>query len=283
MTIARGGHGKVATTFAVPLATATTPTTTTTGGAGSCYHIFSMWFTSSGAVAPTVISDSKSNVYTIVQSIVSDAGDGRFRAGLWRSLGENGGPAGVPTVGGTLHTATVTFAGNQDAISIWFDETTGGATSGMVDQSPAGAEDLTTPFTAPSVTTTQAVERVITFAANGAVSGTETISWAASGFASTGDNISDVDNNLTGDIADRITSSTGTFAGAFTSSSGGTNLSLMFSVSLKDAAGTAASDLAESAGRRQLRCNANYRMSPRAEREAQQFLRAQKRAYAFAA
>lgn len=45
---------------------------------------------------------------------------------------------------------------------------------------------------------------------------------------------------------------------------------------------TAASDIGESAARRQLRQNAAYRMSPRSEREAQQFLRAQKRAYGFA-
>ncbi len=44
----------------------------------------------------------------------------------------------------------------------------------------------------------------------------------------------------------------------------------------------AVSDVSESAGTRQLRTNAIYRMSPRSEREAQQFLRAQKRAYGFA-
>lgn len=44
-----------------------------------------------------------------------------------------------------------------------------------------------------------------------------------------------------------------------------------------------ASDAAsESAGMRQLRRNPIYRMSPRSEREAQQYLRAQKRAYGFA-
>lgn len=48
------------------------------------------------------------------------------------------------------------------------------------------------------------------------------------------------------------------------------------------AAGGAASDSTESSGRRQLRRNAIYRMSPRSEREAQQFLRAQRRAYGFA-
>lgn len=45
----------------------------------------------------------------------------------------------------------------------------------------------------------------------------------------------------------------------------------------------AVADIGESAARRQLRQNAIYRMSPRSEREAQQFLRAQKRAYGFAA
>ncbi len=47
-------------------------------------------------------------------------------------------------------------------------------------------------------------------------------------------------------------------------------------------AGAATSDSFESAARRQLRMNPLYRMSPRSEREAQQFLRAQKRAYGFA-
>lgn len=42
------------------------------------------------------------------------------------------------------------------------------------------------------------------------------------------------------------------------------------------------SDPGESAARRQLRANAIYRMSPRSEREAQTFLRAQRRAYSFA-
>jgi hypothetical protein len=51
----------------------------------------------------------------------------------------------------------------------------------------------------------------------------------------------------------------------------------------RETTSSAASDIGESAGRRQLRSNANYRMSPRSEREAQQFLRAQKRAYGFAA
>jgi hypothetical protein len=58
---------------------------------------------------------------------------------------------------------------------------------------------------------------------------------------------------------------------------------MTLAVAIDEPAAANASDAAESGGRRQLRQNPIYRMSPRAEHEAQQFLRSQKRAYGFAA
>jgi hypothetical protein len=54
-------------------------------------------------------------------------------------------------------------------------------------------------------------------------------------------------------------------------------------IAFPGSAGASTSDDSRSAARRQLEQNAIYRMSPRSQREAQQFLRAQKRAYGFAA
>lgn len=74
----------------------------------------------------------------------------------------------------------------------------------------------------------------------------------------------------------------GTSIGATFSGTSGANEEACVLCVFQPPSASATSDVGESAGARQLRSNAIYRMSPRSEREAQTFLRSQKRAYGFA-
>jgi hypothetical protein len=78
-----------------------------------------------------------------------------------------------------------------------------------------------------------------------------------------------------------LTPATGATASATKSDTGAPSTVMRIAVQ-PPAGGGSTSDPGESAGMRQLRMNPVYRMSPRSEREAQTFLRAQKRAYGFA-
>src|SRR6478609_9657367 len=262
MAAALGGHKSVGTTFASGAASATTAAFATTGGANTVVDVQVSWYNNGGQTAPTGVT-LNGNACTLVGSIQSYSGDTKFRTALYRIIG---------AAGSGSSTATATFAAGQAAISVWAVEAVNCDTAAITT---AYVEDDVSPYASSSVSPSTGA-LLVAYLLSGGVSGTETIVWGNSFTAISGDTITDLDNNLTGGPASR-TVSAGTYNSSHTSSAGGTNLALLFLVAYPDAGGASASDPVESAARRQLRQNSGYRMSPRTEHEAQQFLRARKR------
>jgi hypothetical protein len=222
MTIALGVHASAATT--TPALVIVTPTRTSSAS-GSTYSVGVGWFTAAGAgVAPTV-TDSKGNTYTQVGSTLQSGGTPNFRFAIFESV--NG-------TGGTLHTCTATFLANQDVISIWWNEITGGLTSGIRDQAPGGNDDTASPYTSLTTgTTAQANELLIAYGGTLSASGTETITWGNS-FTSTGDDRTNANAEVTGSAATRVVSATGAYQSSFTSAGAGTTEALVFIATYKD-------------------------------------------------
>jgi hypothetical protein len=262
VSIAIGGH--VATAAA-------TSGTATTAASGSTFVVCVGFY--SGTL--TGIADNKGNgSYTQIQSTVA-GGDAAFKAALFYF--QNG-------AGGSGHTWTASFSAGPALAAVLALEITGGLTSGILDQAPVGLKDThsdATPYVS-SVTgaTTQAAELVVAFThtyTNSA--GPESHTWNNS---YTGvDSLTDP-NFWTAASSYKLLGATGTQQSSVTANGATASDAVTFIATFKEGVAASTSDPVESAARRQVRQNAIYRMSPRAEREAQQYLRAQKRTYGFA-
>jgi len=124
-------------------ATVTTTAGTSTGGSGTIFQIFVSF---DPGVTISSVTDSKSNTYSLVGTVVT----GRGKLARYRCVGGTGGAS---------HTATVNFSGNAFAVA-HLVEVTGAATSTPGDISTS-AVDTTSPYTISSGTLAQAAEVVI--------------------------------------------------------------------------------------------------------------------------
>ena len=200
MAIAVGQSAKGTSGSSASLATSAV----TTAATGSTFVVFTTW--DSGSTFSS-ISDSKSNSYT---QIGTEVAFGTLRTRLYYK--ENG-------VGGASHTATVAISA-ATFISVFFVEVTGGATSGILDQSGA-RNDAASPFTlAAGLTTTQANELLLAVCAGN--SGSNPATYAESGLGSSTLVIEETNGVSfeTGTIYKANKTATGTFNPSFTQSGG---------------------------------------------------------------
>jgi hypothetical protein len=202
MSIAIGGHSINPTAGGT---TAASPAVTTQVS-GSTFVLSIGYLTADGL--PTTIADTFLNTYTKINTEV-DSGTGYSHVSYYCQNG----------VGGNSHIVTATWAGAGLRL-IAFVEITGGAISGILDQSPAIFFDNSSPFTSNTTgTTTQANELIYSFTVTGSVSGAETLTWGNSFIAL--DDAPDA-ARITGGNAYLIASSTGTFQSSFTSTGAST-------------------------------------------------------------
>lgn len=198
MTIAIGVHDhKQGTTLSTSIATLGV----TTQVSGSTFLI---GVVAAGTSNITAVGDNKTNAYAQIGTQFNTS----FGSCIAWYRKENG-------VGGAGHTVNATL-GTGNVATIYFVEITGAALSSVLDQSVAFVGDASSPFTTNTTgTTSQADEIAIALYATDTPSGTETITWG-NGFAQI-----DADGNsafVTGGIAFKVLSATGTVQGSITSS-----------------------------------------------------------------
>jgi hypothetical protein len=218
MAIAPGQSASAASTTATSITTAAV----TTAATGSSFLIGASII----GVTPAV-SDSKSNTYTLIGSTFSKGGQ---VCGLY--LCTNG-------AGGSGHTAIVSGGALYNAV--FFLEVTGGALASLVDQIPATQwnDDTSSPFTSNATSaTTQAAEMCVAFTLTVSSSGTETLNWSANSY--TQQTALGNANAITGGIATKVVSATGTQQTSFTSSGAGTTEAYVTLVTLEAAAASGA-------------------------------------------
>src|SRR5690349_4202069 len=203
----------------------------TTQATGSTIVVFVGWY---GNRTISSVTDNKGNTYTQIQSSIQYSGDTLFRAAAFYKQN---------AAGGSGHTVTANFSGSADLAAIFFIEVTGGLTSGILDQNPAGNEDTTDPYTSTTTgTTAQANELVLTCAQTyTTTAGPETLDWSANGYTAL-DAESDP-ANWTGGSAKKVLSATGTQQSSVSSSGAGAAAALMFIITLKAAAEPPATSL----------------------------------------
>lgn len=147
MTIAVGAHTAKATNVTDPVATS---------ASGSTFVVGVGWYTFAGVTLSSVTDNKGNGSYTQIQSNLTGAADPNFKAAFYYF--QNG-------AGGSGHTFTANFSATPDAMGVHAIEITGGLTSGILDQAPAGNVDThsdATPFVSTtSSATTQASEIVI--------------------------------------------------------------------------------------------------------------------------
>lgn len=157
-----------------------------------------------GASNISSVQDNKTNAYSQIQTSFNTS----FGSSMAWYRKENG-------LGGAGHTFTSTLLSGQ-VQTVYFDEVLGAATSSVLDQSVVFVGDASSPFTTNTTgTTTQADEIAFAFYGTDTPSGTETITWG-NGFTQI-----DADGNssfVTGGIAFKVLSATGTVQGSITSS-----------------------------------------------------------------
>lgn len=166
------------------------------------------------------VADSKSNVYTLIGAAQTFDSAGGVR--LYYC--QNG-------TGGASHTATLNVTSSA-AHTVFFVEITGGLTSGILDQNNR-ANDTSSPFASPGITTTQADEILISIL--GGNSGSNPATHAESTGFTIDETVTNGTTFYTGCIASRVVSSTGTYNSSFTET-GGTNTGVIIA-SFKAAAG----------------------------------------------
>lgn len=256
---AQATGGAITCTFASPVT------------AGNTILVFAS-LDSGGGASISTIADSVNGSYGAAKITVVDATDGETVAAF---LFPNS-ASGTPTV-------TLTPSANCDFRALTASEIGGAATAsyggsaGQV-QNATGADGVTTGNVTP---TGQPALLVALSMSTGNFPGSAPA--AGTGFTSGG--VFWLFGQGAGTEYSRLESkrvtSTSPVAATFTQVANVAHTQIVVAV-LEPS--VAASDVAGgSAGERNLRVNANYRMSPRSERHAQQFLRAQKRAFSFAA
>lgn len=222
MTIAVGQH-----TASANLSSQSAPFTSsalTTSASGSSFLI-GLIVNAGSPPTGLSVSDSKSNSYSIIGT--SSTGFGGSAFALYQCT--NG-------TGGASHTASISWTGASILPGIFFAEITGAVTSGLVDQisSAQWNDDTATPFTSNATsTTTQADELAVAFTVTGSNSGTEALNWTANGYTQI-DALSNA-NTVTGGMAYKLLTATGTQQVSFTSSGAGTTECATMLVTLKAA------------------------------------------------
>lgn len=146
------------TAFVTSLATPNTTAAITTTASGSSFFVT---FVTGDTTTVTSVTDSKSNSYSLLASIVHTGAALK----TWVYYTENG-------TGGSSHTFTATTSGNN--LQIAGIEVTGTAASSIVDVSNNTYETGGTPFNC-AVTTTVADTLILAFIMNDSASGTFTI------------------------------------------------------------------------------------------------------------
>jgi hypothetical protein len=218
MSIAAGVSSKGRSTSASSIATSAV----TTQASGSTFLILVFW---QSARTFTSVVDSKSNIYTQIDTEITIGGTDRCRAYYC----ENG-------TGGASHTATLNISGLA-VCGIMFLEITGGLTSGSLDQH-GERDDVASPFTlAAGLTITQAVELLVTALVGN--SGSNPATHAESGLGSsaiqTGTQETDGTNFYCSAMATKVTAATAAFNPSWTES--GATGAATWLITFKDAGG----------------------------------------------
>lgn len=177
------------------LGTSQTTAGITTTASGSSFFVM---FATGDSSTVTSVTDSKSNTYSLLTSVV-DSNDGHKN---WVYYTENG-------TGGSSHTFTVTTSGNN--LNIFAFEVTGGATSSIIDVSATVYNDGETPFDC-SITTTVAETLAIAYAHAGSGTG----SWTANGGFTAGQSAQNAGAAFTDTWAYKAVASAGTENPAWT-------------------------------------------------------------------
>jgi|SRR5690349_18714142 len=207
--------------------------TLTTQATGSTIVVFVGWYDSGADI--TSVTDNKGNGnYTQIQSSIQYAGDTNFRAAMFYKQN---------AAGGSGHTVTANFDESADLAAIFFIEVTGGLTSGILDQNPAGNTDTTDPYTSNTTgTTAQANELALTCAQTyTTTAGPETLNWSANSYTALDAETDPA--NWTGGSAKKVLSATGTQQSSVSSSGAGAAAALMFIATFKAAAEPPATSL----------------------------------------
>lgn len=192
----------------------------TTAASGSGFFVFVCWY---GSATFTSLADNKGNSYAQIGSEIAMSGDSTFKGRLYYV--QNG-------FGGSNHNWTATLSAGAITTLLWC-EVTGGVTSGLVDQSPAGLQDTSSPFvTNTTGTTSQASELLLAFFGTYSA-GSETITWGNSftQVVAEGNGAA----NCTAGVGQRLVSSTGIYTGSITSNQASETFG--FILTLKDAGG----------------------------------------------
>lgn len=176
----------------------TTTGSVTTAASGSSFLIGCLWPHSDTVVS---VGDNKGNTFVAQGSVTDDPGDG-FKAQWY--LCTNG-------TGGTGHTFNLKIS-STDPKALFVIEITGGATSSLVDGTPSGALDTSSPFDSP-VTTTNANDLIATLVAS---SGSTAVITFNGGFTAL-----NTDTSFTSAAtATQVVSATGTYSPAATTTTG---------------------------------------------------------------
>lgn len=137
--------------------------------------------------------------------------------------------------GGAGHTFTATSSGGSTDVQIYPVELTAGALASLVDVFPVTQwnDDVASPFTSNSATTTLANDLVLAFCITVTTSGTETLTFGNGYVQVVADGSS---AHFSGGIAKLLLAVPGATNASFTSAGGGTSEAIVTIVAFKDAA-----------------------------------------------
>jgi hypothetical protein len=194
----------------------------TTTGSGSSFLIFPVYVT--GNLAS--VSDSKGNTYTPIGTELTNGGLG---VSVRPYLCTNG-------TGGAGHTFSMTNSGTSVA-SLYALEITGGVTASLLDQFVASVVSSGPPFDQGVTTSAQADELIVALGLSN--SSSATVNYTVGGSFSKQQEQTDGATVVSGCLATRVVSATGTYNPAWNPSAGTTVTAI--TLSLKAATGGSAS------------------------------------------
>lgn len=217
MAIAVGVTSKGRTASSSSIAT----TGVATQASGSTFVIGVVW----NNVGFTSVTDNKTNTYTQLGGLDLQPGAAASHARLYYCQNGNGGAG---------HTGTLTLAG-ADNCAIFFLEITG-ALAASFDLGN-GNLDTASPFTSPSITTTQARELLIAYLAGDSGSNPATHAESTGFTVQSAAEETNGSSFWTGCLASRLVTSTASYNASFTES--GATRGAVFVIGFKEAAGGA--------------------------------------------
>lgn len=209
----KGRSGSAATIATTGVATA---------ASGSTFVIGVAW---SGAPTFTSLVDSKSNTYTQLGALELDPDGGGSKSRYYYC--QNG-------TGGAAHTATLTISG-ANSLEILFLEITGAATASF--DLGNGNQDTATPYTSPSILTTQAAEMLVALWFGNSGSNPATHAESTGFTVQAGAEETNGASFWTGCLATRIVASTASYNASFTET--GSSRGVVYIAGFKEAAGGA--------------------------------------------